>query len=131
MVFNTNFNNISVLSWWSVLLVEETGVARKETTDLPPVTNKLYYRMLYRVHLAWMGFKLTILVVIGTDCICNYKFNYYMISSTTVPYKKIDDLQTTNKTIYTVQNFLSCHKLEKLVSDPYLLYLENKKISLN
>ena len=26
MVFNDTFNNISVLSWWSVLLVEETGV---------------------------------------------------------------------------------------------------------
>jgi len=25
MVFNTTFNNISVTSWWSVLLVEETG----------------------------------------------------------------------------------------------------------
>jgi hypothetical protein len=27
MVFNTTFNNISVISWWSVLLVEETGVS--------------------------------------------------------------------------------------------------------
>jgi hypothetical protein len=26
MVFNATFNNISVLSWWFVLLVEETGV---------------------------------------------------------------------------------------------------------
>jgi len=26
MVFKTTFNNISVISWWSVLLVEETGV---------------------------------------------------------------------------------------------------------
>jgi hypothetical protein len=25
MVFNTTFNNISVISWQSVLLVEETG----------------------------------------------------------------------------------------------------------
>jgi len=25
MVFNTTFNNISAISWWSVLLVEETG----------------------------------------------------------------------------------------------------------
>jgi hypothetical protein len=25
MVFNTTFNNISATSWWSVLLVEETG----------------------------------------------------------------------------------------------------------
>jgi hypothetical protein len=26
MVFNATFNNISVISWQSVLLVEETGV---------------------------------------------------------------------------------------------------------
>jgi len=26
MVFNATFNNISVISWWSVLLVEETAV---------------------------------------------------------------------------------------------------------
>jgi len=26
MAFNTTFNNISVISWQSVLLVEETGV---------------------------------------------------------------------------------------------------------
>ena len=25
MVFNTTFNNISVISWWSVLFMEETG----------------------------------------------------------------------------------------------------------
>jgi hypothetical protein len=25
-VFNVTFNNISVISWWSVLLVEETGI---------------------------------------------------------------------------------------------------------
>jgi len=29
MVFNTTFNNISVISWRSVLLVEETGVHRE------------------------------------------------------------------------------------------------------
>jgi hypothetical protein len=26
MVFNATFNNVSVISWWSVLLVEEIGV---------------------------------------------------------------------------------------------------------
>jgi hypothetical protein len=26
IVFNATFNNISVISWWAVLLVEETGV---------------------------------------------------------------------------------------------------------
>jgi len=30
MVFNATFNNISVTSWWSVLLVEETGVLREK-----------------------------------------------------------------------------------------------------
>jgi hypothetical protein len=25
IVFNATFNNISAISWWSVLLVEETG----------------------------------------------------------------------------------------------------------
>ena len=27
IVFNATFNNISVISWWSALLVEETGVS--------------------------------------------------------------------------------------------------------
>ena len=46
MMFNTTFNNNSVISWWSVLLVEETGEPEK-TTDLSQVTDKLYHIMLY------------------------------------------------------------------------------------
>ena len=46
MVFNVTFNNISLISWQSVLLVEETGVSDK-TTDLPQVTDKLYHIMLF------------------------------------------------------------------------------------
>jgi hypothetical protein len=37
----------------------------------------------YRVHLAWVGFDLTTLVVIGTDCICSCKSNYHKITTTT------------------------------------------------
>ena len=37
--------------------------------------------MLYRVHLAWAGFKLTMLVVIGADCIGSYKSNYHTITT--------------------------------------------------
>ena len=29
MGFNTTFNNLSVISWWPVLLMEETGIPGK------------------------------------------------------------------------------------------------------
>jgi hypothetical protein len=38
VVFNATFNNKSVISWQSVLLVEETRVQEK-TADLPQVTD--------------------------------------------------------------------------------------------
>jgi hypothetical protein len=51
VVFNATFNNISAISWWSVLLVEETG----KNTVLSQVTDKLYHVTLDRVHLAMNG----------------------------------------------------------------------------
>ena len=77
MVFNTTFNNLSVISWRSVLLVEKT-------TDLLQVTDKLDHIMLYTS--PWSRFELITSVVIGTDCIASGKSNYHAIMTTTVPH---------------------------------------------
>jgi hypothetical protein len=69
MVSNATFNNISVISWLSVLLVEKTGVPKEKTTTLSQVTNKLCHILLYILDLDWEGFEYLTLVVIGTDCI--------------------------------------------------------------
>jgi phosphoribosylaminoimidazole (AIR) synthetase len=41
--------------------------------------------MLYREHLSCVGFQLTTLVVIGTDCIGSYKSNNHTVTATTAP----------------------------------------------
>ena len=69
MVFNTTFNNISVISWLSDLLVEETGVPRENHR---PVTS--HWQMLSHnavSNIPRTGFELTTLVVISTDCTVN------------------------------------------------------------
>jgi hypothetical protein len=64
-MFNASFDNISIISWRSVLLLEEIGVPG-ENPHLSQVTDKFH-------HLARVGFEITMLVVIGTDCIGNSK----------------------------------------------------------
>ena len=67
MVFNATFNNISVISWPSVLLVEEidpsqvTQTLSQYCTPSPDRDS-----------------------VIGTDCKGGYKSNYHMIMATPI-----------------------------------------------
>jgi len=64
-MFNATFNNIAVISWWSVLLVRRKP---EKTTDLTYITDKLYHIILYWMHFfAWAEFELSKLVVIDTD----------------------------------------------------------------
>jgi hypothetical protein len=73
MIFNATLNIISAISWRSVLLVEETGVPGE---NYRPVASH-WQTLVYQVHLAWAGFKLTTLVVISTNCIGSYKSNFH------------------------------------------------------
>jgi hypothetical protein len=52
MVFNATFNNISVTSWRSVLLVEETGVPGKNHRPVGSNCQTLYHILFFREHLA-------------------------------------------------------------------------------
>ena len=73
MVFNDTSNKYFSHVMTVSFLGEETGV--------PRITEKIYHIMLYWVHFAWVGFELTILVAIGTDC----SSNYHTIMSMTTP----------------------------------------------
>ena len=87
MVFNVTFNNISAISWQSVLLMEDTGVPGESHWPAAIHWQTVSHKIVYRVHLAWAIFKLTTLVVIGIDSIGNYKSNYHTITTTTTLWK--------------------------------------------
>ena len=78
MVFNATFDNISVISWRSVLLGDETVGTGENQWHVASHWQILSH---YVVHLAQI--ELTTSVVISTDCIGSCKSNYHTITATT------------------------------------------------
>jgi hypothetical protein len=58
MVFNATLYNITVISWWSVLLVGKSEYPEK-TTDMSQVTDKLFFKYFIEYISPLAGFELT------------------------------------------------------------------------
>jgi hypothetical protein len=78
MVLNATFNNILAISW-SVLLVEETGVPGENHRPVASHWRTLSHNVVSSTP-RLRKLELTLLVVIGTDCIGSCKSNYHMIT---------------------------------------------------
>jgi hypothetical protein len=95
--FNAIFNNISIISWRSVFIARGNQcIRRKPLTCRKSLTN-FYDICCIRYTSTWVGFKLTTLVVIGTDCIGSCKSNYHTITTTAAPWNLIQLLLSNNQ----------------------------------
>ena len=83
MVFNTTFNNISVMSWPSVLLVEETRVPGDNHWPVASHWQTLSHNVVMST--PWARLESTALVVIGTDSTGSWISNYHTIMTMTPP----------------------------------------------
>jgi hypothetical protein len=79
VVFNADFNNISVISWRSVLLMEETRVTGENHRSVASHWQTLSHNAVSSTPRR-VGFELINLVVIGTDCTCSCKSNFITIT---------------------------------------------------
>jgi hypothetical protein len=87
IVFSATVNNSSVISWRSVLLVDETGVSGENHRPVASHWQTWSHNVVSST--PWAGFELTTLVLICTDCIGSCKSNYYVITPTTTPPLKV------------------------------------------
>ena len=84
-MFNATFNNISVISWRSVLLEEETGIPAENHRPVVNHCQTLSHNVVSSTPRHEHGSNSQPLVVIVTDFTGSCKTNYHMITSTTVP----------------------------------------------
>jgi hypothetical protein len=91
MVLNATFNNISVISWLSVLLVDETEEIHRPVASHWQTLSRIEYTSL------WTGFELTTSVVIVTDCTGSCKSNYHAITTTTTKFPHYPEKTSNTK----------------------------------
>jgi hypothetical protein len=85
MVFNATFNNISAISWQSVLLVEETRVPEENHRSATSQWQTLSHNVVSSTSLP-SGILTHNVMVIDTDCKGSHKSNYHTIMITTTPW---------------------------------------------
>jgi len=90
MVFNATFNNISVISWQSVLFVEETRGPGENHRPVASHWQTLSHNVTYI--LPWSRFKLTTSVVICTDCTGSCKTKYHTITAMSAHQEQVDQV---------------------------------------
>jgi len=88
MVINATFNNISAISWRSVLLVEEPDY-QKKTIELSQGIDKVAIYCCIKYTSPSAGFEFTASVLIDTYCTGSLKANYHTITTTTIPSQPI------------------------------------------
>ena len=78
--------NISVISWHSVLLVEETGLPVENHQPVASHWQTLSHNVVWSAPRLERGSNFTtLIVVIGIDCTGSCKSNYHMITTTVAP----------------------------------------------
>ena len=105
MVFKATFNNISCISWRSVLLAEETGVPRENHRPAACHWQTLSHNVVSSTSRHERGSNSTS-VMIGPVCTGSCKWNYYTITTTTAPNTKYDILSCNHYICCTIKLFL-------------------------
>ena len=121
------------------MAVSFIGGGNQSTQRKPQTCHKsltLYHILLYRVHIVWAGFELTMLVVIGTDCIGSYKSTYNTIT-TAINYNGITAYKSHLKSkslvinlcvssfwhplnpfiLGTIKSYVKCNRLQETTTD--------------
>ena len=126
-MFDVTFNNISVISWRSVLLVEESGVPGKNYRPAASHWQTLWHNIVSSIpRLSWI--RLTTLVVIGTECICSCRSNYHTITTMMAPVTRVIGLswyiysglgKLDNVDSFSVSSVGICHVLARCFAMRY------------